>query len=1065
MAVRSCEKHRTSGVITILGAVLALSTTALAAPPAPPAPPALQALTAKLAWRSVGPYIGGRVVAVAGVPGERNLFYMGAVDGGIWRSTDYGIKWSNMTDGTLPSSSNSIGAIAVAPSDPKILYAGTGESDIRGDVITGDGVYKSIDGGKTWGYAGLRDTHTISAIVVDPHNPDVLYAASMGHVFKPNAERGVFKSVDGGKTWRKVLYVDDKTGAIDLVMDPAHPDVLYAAMWQAYRTPWQLDDGGPGSGLYKSADGGAHWTDLSHNAGLPPGVLGRIGVSVAASNPSVLYSIIQAKDGGVFRSADGGATWLRVNADWSLRQRAFYYMSIYVDPTDPNTVYVPEVDALWVSHDGAKSFAKLHTPHGDNHIIWINPQHPEILLEGNDGGATVSTDSGKTWSGEDNQPTGQYYHVALDDQFPFHMYGAQQDEGSYEGPSATPDGMIRIGAWHPVAYGESTFVAPQPGNPNVTFGSGYYSILLRYDLATGQYRGVSPWPDYQEGASAGELKYRFGWTHPILFPPGNPKELLIASQYVLKSGDGGTTWTRISPDLTRNDPATEQPSGGPVDLDQSAAEIFPDISALAASPLDGQVIWAGSADGLVHVTSDGGGHWQAVTPKELPGWAQITSIEPSHVDAGTAYLSASRYMWDDFHPYVFKTTDYGRHWLPLMTGLADDQYVFVVRQDPADAKLLFLGTKNSAYVSLDGGAHWQSLALNLPHVQVRDLAIDARQGAIAVATHGRAFWVLDNLTLLEQLSQRPAPNADAAQVYAPQTAWLSHAYGQSDTAKYVPAVGTNPPFGATVFFRIPAGYDGTGPVSLAFIDAEGKLVRRFTLHLKTQQPKLSAEAHDNRTPTQKKQAAAEKLTAISPGLNRFQWNLCYPDATEVTGFQPPIPAGGLPDEVKGPTVLPGHYAVVLDYAGQRTQQPLIVALDPRLHPAPNALQQRLALELRIHGALETLDRDINQAIAVRGRLNAGVAAQKISSAKATAALAALGDAIDSLVQLKIQSSEGSLLHETKLRSHLAYLAADIDLAYEQPTPAQTAVFDQLDRDARAGEQALQAAITAGDRLL
>ncbi len=1027
-------------------------------------PPSLQTLAGKLAWRNVGPWIGGRVVAVAGVPGDPHLFYMGAVDGGVWRSTDDGVKWTNITDQRLPGTSDSIGAIAVAPSDSKILYVGTGESDIRGDVITGDGVFRSDDGGKTWRAAGLADTHTISAIAVDPGNPDVVYASSMGHVFKPNAERGVFKSTDGGRTWNKILYVDDQTGAIDLVMDPRDPRTLYAALWQARRTPWALDDGGPGSGLYKTTDGGAHWTEISRNTGYPRGVLGRIGVSVAASKPDVLYSIVQAKGGGVLRSDDGGATWKRINAGWSLRQRAFYYMSIYADPTDPDTVYVPEVDALWVSHDGAKSFSKLHTPHGDNHIVWINPRDPKILLEGNDGGATVSIDGGETWSGEHNQPTGQFYHVALDDRFPFHLYGAQQDEGSFEGPSASADGLIPPGSWHRVAYGESTFVAPQPGDADVTFGSGYYSILLRYDMATGEYRGVSPWPDYQEGASSGELKYRFGWTHPILFSPDH-KSLFAGAQYVLKSDDGGETWRRLSPDLTRNDPSTEKPSGGPVDLDQSGAEIFPDISALALSPLDARVIWAGSADGLVHVSTDGGAHWRAVTPPGLPEWAEISSIEASHVDPGTAYLSASRYMWDDFHPYVFATTDFGRHWSAITTGLPDDQYVFAVRQDPSDPQLLFAGAKSAIYASLDGGAHWQSLALNLPRVQVRDIAIDTRQGDVVVATHGRGFWVLDDLTLLEQWSRQAAPGADAARVYAPQTAWLSHAYGRNQNAKYMTSVGTNPPFGATVYFNVPAGYDGRTPASLAFLDADGHLIRRFTLHLKTASPKLDPAARDNRTPTERKLAAEKKLTAITPGMNRLQWDLRYPDATEVTGFQPPIAAGGLPDEVSGPLVTPGRYTAVFEYGGAKTEGSFDVALDPRLHPAADALTQRLALELRIHGTLDKLDRTLNQAIAVRDRLGAAIAGHRLGAPEAGAALASLDGTIDHFVQLRIQSSEGSLLHETKLRSHLAYLAADIELAYTRPTAAQYAVFQMLERHAHAGEGRLMAAIAQGKKLL
>jgi photosystem II stability/assembly factor-like uncharacterized protein len=1020
-----------------------------------------QSAAGKLQWRSVGPTIGGRVVAIAGVPGERDLFYMGAVDGGVWKSTDYGIKWVNISDGRLPGSSISIGAIAVAPSNPKVIYVGTGESDIRADVITGDGVFRSDDAGKTWHAAGLADTHTISGIVVDPHDPDIVYASSMGHVFKPNADRGVFKSTDGGKTWHKILYVDDNTGAIDLVMDPGNPRVLYASMWQAYRTPWKLDDGGPGSGLYKSTDGGAHWQEISRNPGFAGGVLGRIGVSVAASDPRIVYAIVQAKHGGVFRSSDGGASWKRVNRNWSLRQRAFYYMTIYADPRNPDTVYAPNVDALWVSHDGGRSFSKLHTPHGDNHILWINPKHPHILLEGNDGGACVSTDGGKTWSEEHNQPTGQFYHVSIDDQFPFDIYGAQQDEGSVEGPSAHTGGAIPLAAWHSVAYNEATFVAPMPGHPDITFGSGYFSILLRYDRKTGQYEEVSPWPEYQEGASSAELKYRFGWTHPIFFSPANPKELLVASQYVLKSTDQGRTWTRISPDLTRNVPATERPSGGPINLDASGAEIFPDISALAVSPGNGNVIWAGSQDGLVHVTRDGGRSWQAITPPQLPGWAEITWIEPSRTAPGTAFLSASRYMWDDFHPYLFETTDYGRNWKAVTAGIPDDEYVWTVRQDPADPQLLFAGTKSTVYVSYDGAAHWQPLTLNLPRVQVRGIAIDTRQGDVVVATHGRAFWVLDNLSLLEQISlQGPVAPGDV-QVYAPETAWLTHVYGKSAYAKRIPGMGANPPFGATVFFHVPASYRGNVPVSLSFQDSKGRLIRTFKLHLKHRMPKLTPAQKDNRTPAQAKAAKNEKDTGITAGFNRFQWNLRYPAATEVSGFYEPAAAGGLGDSLHGPQVVPGTYTVVLDYDGQKSQRSFQVALDPRLHPAPGALQARLALQLRIHATVDRLDRTVNQAIAVRARLQAALAHRKVSAAKARSALSALTRAIDDNVDMATHSSEGTLLHESKLRSHLAYLAADIDLGYVKPTKAEYRVYDHLDRKAVAGERQLKAAMAAG----
>ncbi len=1011
---------RIFALVAVLGSTATLTATADAPIPA-------QMLSA-LHWRSIGPSIGGRVVALAGVASNPNLFYMGGVDGGVWRSTDYGNVWTNITDGGFPSASDSIGALAVAASDPNVIYAGTGESDIRANFVTGDGVYRSSDAGKTWRYAGLRDTHTISALVVDPRNPNIVYASSMGHVFTPNAQRGVFKSIDGGATWHKVLFVNDDTGAIDVVMDPHDPSVLYAATWQAYRTPWTLQDGGPGSGIYTSTDGGAHWTNLTHAPGFARGLLGRIGLSVAASDPRVVYAIVQAHDGGVFRSANGGSTWTRVNDEWKLRQRAFYYMSIFADPSNPDTVYVPEVDALWVSRDGGKKWTELHTPHGDNHIVWINPHDPRILLEGNDGGATVSTDGGMTWSGEHNQPTGQFYHVALDGQFPFHVYGAQQDEGSFEGPSATPDGMIPLEDWQRVAYGESTFVAPQPGDPDVTYGAGYFSIFLRYDAGTGEYSSVSPWPLYQEGASSAELRYRFGWTHPILFSPANPKQLLIGAQYVLASDDYGKTWHRLSPDLTRNDRATEAPSGGPVDLDQSSAEVFPGIAYLAVSPLDANAIWAGSDDGLVHVTTDGGTTWSLVTPPQLPQWAQISSIEPSHTAAGTAYLTASRYMWDDFHPYVYETTDYGRHWRSITAGLPDDEYAFVIRQDPNDADLFFLGTKNTVYVSFDGGAGWQPLSLNLPHVQVRDIAIDARQGDVVVATHGRSFWVLDDLALLEQLSKNGGADAGGARIFAPQTAWLSHAYGTSAYARFIPAAGENPPFGATVFFELPSSYDGRTPVKLSFLDASGATIRTFTLH--------------------RKDKGAEK--GVVAGANRFQWDLRYPSATDVTGFRSPVAAGGLDDSVLGPTVVPGTYSVVLDYGGHAAQQSFEVALDPRLHVDQSDLAARLALGLRIHNALDGLDRTLNRAIAMRNRLHGSERA-------------ALDREIGQLVQLDIHSSEGDLLHESKLHSHLAYLAAEVELSYTAPTDAENAVAEQLIGDAQQGEARLRAAMSAAGR--
>ena len=1061
--------------VALTSAFAAISIAATApATAATPTTLTTNALLSQMKWRCVGPFIGGRVVTVAGVPGHAGLFYAGTVGGGVWKSTNNGISWKNISDGKLGGDSASIGAIAVVPSKPEVIYAGTGEDDIRNDMIPGDGLYKSTDGGKTWKYTGLRDTHSFSKILVDPKNPNVVYAASMGHVFVPGPHRGIFKSTDAGKTWKKILFVDEKTGAIDLTMDPNHPNVLYATMWQAQRMPWGLIDGGPGSGIYKSTDGGAHWTNITSHKGLPDTVLGRMGVSIASSNPKIVYAIIQAKHGGVFRSDDAGATWKRVNNEWKLRQRGFYYMAIFVDPKDPNTVYVPNVDALWVSRDGGKTWKKLHTPHGDNHALWIDPDNTRILLEGNDGGATVSQDGGKSWSSEHNQPTGQFYHVNLDNQFPFHIYGAQQDEGSYEGPSAYHGG-IPLSAWHSVATGESTFVVPRPDDPNITYGSNYYSIFAKYDLKTHQFESVSPWPLYRSGTSSGEEKYRFGWTHPILFSPTNPHQLLISAQYVFLSDDYGTNWTRVSPDLTRNDKSKEQPSGGPVDLDQTGAEIYPEVSSLAVSPLDGKTIWAGSSDGLVHVTTDGGKSWELVTPPGLPD-SEVSSIEPSHFEKDTAFLTAWRYMWDDFRPFVYKTTDLGKHWTEITNGLPDNQFAFVIRQDPQDANLLMLGTFSTVYASFDGGAHWQPLKMNLPTAEVRDIAINTRQGDVVVATHGRAFWVLDNLTMLEQLTKKPQVADTESYLFSPEDAWLTHDFG-SNNGHGGSGKGSNPPFGATIFFHIPADYTGATPASLEFKDAQGNVVRRFALHLATTEQK--AEKAGKLSKKQKAElkhlesgaiAAVQMkkdealLTAIEPGMNRFQWDLRYPHAVEVTGYHIPEPEDGLANMVGGPTVVPGVYTVVLNYGGHTAQQTFKVSLDPRLKATQTDLEAQLALGLKIQNSLNALDEQLNAAIAAKAQLKDAVSAHHLSQAQAADALEALDTAINSVEQTRIASSEGDVLHPVKLRGFLAYLAEDVNWAYKRPTPAQYAVFDSLSKRESVGEQRLEAAIGAAKKL-
>lgn len=1026
----------------IAAAVLAFGITARA-------DQASQQLMSKLQWRNIGPYIGGRVVAVAGVPNTPNLFYMGGAQGGIWRSADYGGHWTNITDGKIPGIADPIGALAVAPSNVNVIYAGTGDSAIRVDFDSGAGLYKSTDAGKTWAYSGLADTHVTERIAIDPHDPNIVYVAAMGHVFKPNAERGIFKTTDGGKTWRKVLFVNADTGGVDVTIDPHDTKTVYAALWQAQRVPWKLTSGGPGGGLYKTNDAGAHWTKISNNRGFARGMLGKIGVSVAASNPRIIYATVQARDGGIFRSNDAGASWRRTNDEMKLRQRGFYYTEIFADPTNPNVAYAPMVDGVYKTADGGRTFSLLSPRHGDCHVIWINPRNPKILLEGDDGGATVSIDGSSTWSDDENQPTGQFYKVALDDEFPFHLYGAEQDEGSLEGPSASAN-VFGIGPseWRYVALGESTWVAPQPDSPSITYGSSYYSTMVRLDRTTGTMKNVSPWPRYMIGESASETKYRFGWTHPILFNQSDRKELLVGSQVVFSSRDYGKTWSVISPDLTRNDPRTEAPSGGPIFLDQTNAETFPDISALSSSPLDGSILWAGSADGLVHVTTDHGAHWSLVTPPQLPQWAQISTIEPSHTDKGTAYLSASRYMWDDTHPYVYKTTDYGAHWTALTNGLPSDQYVFVVRQDPREPRLLFAGTRSTVYVSLDDGAQWQPLTLNLPGVQVRDLAIGAREGELVAATHGRAFWILDDLALLEQLARQTTYSAASMQLFSPETAWVTQAYGGSlltygdGGGNIEPTFGPNPNNGAAVFFNLPASYDGRTPATLTFYDGTGSVVRTFTLHRGKPAPPLSFFDLIKLDAVSARERIVANLTAVSAGMNVFQWDLRYSPAYDVPGFYNVFTAD-YPDTADGPTVVPGNYTAVLQYGGQALRAPVHVALDPRVHPDTGDLDARLALEREILSTIDRLDRAVAAALHRRAALPANRRTQ-------------VDDAIAQLITLHADSSEAHLMRGSRVREQLGFLLNSLEGAYEKPTAGQYQAYDELKTLADTGIDRLNA---------
>ncbi|HEV2289171.1 MAG TPA: hypothetical protein VGR81_09490 [Candidatus Acidoferrales bacterium] len=1021
---------------------------------AAPIPP--DHLTSALSWRSVGPYTGGRITTVAGIAAEPNVFYMGTAGGGVWQTEDYGHSWKNISDKDFKN--GDIGAMAIAPSNSQMIYVGTGDSAPRNTVLTGEGMYKSTNGGKTWTFIGLGETHIISWILVDPKNPDVVYVAALGHLFGSNAERGVFKTTDGGQTWQKILFVDDQTGATCLAMDPSNPSVVYAGMWQMSRSHWTFSSGGPGSGIYKTTDGGANWTNITHSAGLPTGIFGKVGIAVAPGNPNVVYALIQAdykgQAGGLFRSDDAGQNWTLINNSMDITQRAFYYMNVYVDPKDPNTIYLPNV-GVYVSHDEGKTLTALHPPHGDNHVFWINPDNNQIFIEGNDGGATVTQNGGKAWSSEDNQPTGQFYHANLDDEFPFHIYGAQQDRSSVEGPSAVSGGAIPP-VWTNVQGGEMSWVVPTPGQPWITYGSGYYSMEWKENSRTGLATNVSPWPEYKFGLAGTEIKYRYGWNHhPVVFAPGNPKELLMGANVLFESVDEGVNWKAISPDLTRDDKSKQGRPGGPISADVTGEEMFDTISSIAFSPLTDNVIWTGSDDGLVHVTTDAGGHWSQVRPPALPAWSTITCIEPSHTNAGAAYVSASRYDWDDFHPYVYKTTDYGKHWTEITTGLAEGEYVESVRQDPNEPNLLFAGTSATVYFSLDGGQQWQPLALNLPAVRVSDVEIQPKQHAVVLATFGRGFWVLDNLQFLEQLGSAQV-TGDSPYVFKPQQAWLLTRGGGGFGPRG--AGGENLAPGATVFFHLPADYNGSTPAKLSFTTANGELVRSFTLHLKTKaKPNPPSE-----NPAVQRKAQEEKATAVEPGMNHFQWDLRYPDAVDVKGIFNSFFAAAPP---VGPEVLPGSYYVTLTYGDTSQKQPFVVKLSPQLQTTQAELRQRFDLLMRIHDALNRLDTSLNQAIDARDALEKTMADKSASADQAQPALDSLNRDIDNLVDLKIQSGEGALVYPPRLRAWLSAISGQVSMALVPPTPAMVKVADGYVNDAGAGVSRLQSDVAAANKVL
>jgi photosystem II stability/assembly factor-like uncharacterized protein len=984
-----------------------------------------------LEFRAIGPFRGGRVTAVTGVPSAPQTFYMGATGGGVWKTTDGGSNWQVLSDKDFKT--GSIGAIAVSDSDPNVVYAGTGEEPIRGNVAKGDGVYKSTDAGRTWKNVGLRDTRQIARIRIHPANPDLVYVAAQGHVWGPNAERGIFRSEDGGKTWKKILYLDENTGASDLAMDPSNPRILYAGFWQVVRHPWELVSGGPGSSLWKSTDGGDTWKKLT--AGLPGGIWGKVGVAVSAARSSRVYAFVEAKHGGLFRSENSGEKFTHVNDDHKIRERAWYYSWIYPDPKNPDVVYLPNVQ-MHKSIDGGKTFSNLHVPHGDNHDMWIAPNDSNRFIVGNDGGATITYNGGTSWSTLQNQPTAQFYRVTTDSQFPYWVYGSQQDNSNVCIPSGVVGGAIGRSDWHAAGGGESGWMAVDPKDPNVVYAGEYGGQITRYDHRTKQERNIMAWPQLADGHASSDLKYRFQWSAPIMISPNDPKALYHASQILLRSRDGGETWEEISPDLTRNDKSKQGKSGGPVTIDVSGVEVFGTIFALGESTAEPGVIWAGSDDGLVHVTRDNGKTWQNVTPRGMPEWIQVNAIDASPRSKGTAYVAATNYKWDDDRPYLYKTSDYGKTWTKIVRGIPDGAFTRVVREDPVRPGLLYAGTELGLYVSFDDGASWQPFQRNLPPVPITDLAI--KNDDLVVATQGRAFWILDDLTPLRKWSEIVASSGEY--LFPPRPTVRMDVDPSDDEDDDEPqTAGRNMPGGVVVDYWLKDAPGENQRVTLEFFDGD-TLLRSYSNQKPPKLDDLKAEAA---RAEEEKDKDKDKPLDPKAGVNRFVWDMrivkpsLAPKAVFNEGTKNP------------PKVAPGAYSVRLIVDGKTSTQPIVVEPHPAGYATAADLKAQHELLKAIRDRLSETHDTVQQIRDVRAQLEAiGSRAARLGkgdalSKQASAISMRLTGVEDELTNPEIVADEDDLNYEPKLDHDWVYLAGIVASADAKPLASSQEYYKLL----------------------
>jgi photosystem II stability/assembly factor-like uncharacterized protein len=951
-------------------------------------------------------------------------YYFGAVGGGLWKTIDGGFTWKPVTDGQIASSS--VGAVAVSESNPDIVYIGTGETEFRGNIMQGDGVYKSIDAGKTWKNIGLKNTQAISRIRIHPGNPDIVYVSALGHPYGPNEDRGVFKTTDGGATWKKVLYKGDQAGAEDLVLDPTNPDIVYASIWQVYRTPYKMWGGGGACGLYKSTDGGNTWTELTTNPGMPKGPVGKIGVTISPVDPKRVWAIVEANDGGLFRSDDAGANWKMVNNERKLRQRAFYYSRIVADPKDSNGIYGLNVN-FYKSTDGGHSFTKtIKLPHGDNHDLWIDPTDPMRLAEADDGGGTVSLDGGTCWTDEDF-PTAQLYHIITTSDFPYHVAGAQQDNTTIAVPSedwrhmVTSGNSIKpgLGYAYSVGGGESGYVAQDPDHPDIFYAGSQGALLTRFDRSTGQVRDVQVYPRFFSGEEAKVLPERWQWTFPIVFSPVDHKRLYTCSQHVWVTTNEGQSWDKISPDLTYADTATLGVSGGVITRDMNGPEIYGTVFALAPSYQDVNTLWAGSDDGLVHITRDNGKSWQNITPPDMLKNTRVSIIEASHFNPGVAYVAAKRYQMDDRAPYIWKTDDYGETWKKIVAGIGADDYVHVIREDLVRAGLLYAGTEHGFYVSFDDGASWEHLQLNLPDVQVSDIAVTDKD--IVLGTHGRSIYVLDYVAPLREFQSSIADSA--LYLYRPYYA-VRHV--QNAVFQY--------------YLK-----DTATDLKVEILDAQGQLVQKFMgITHKSTSDSLAEVKEEEEYGYDKRQ----QLPYIKKGLNTFTWDLRYPAPAFFKGI---ILWGASP--MHGPLAPPGNYQVRFTAGADVQTKSFEIRLDPRLKGVtPADVQQQFQLAMGIRDATNRA----NQAVITIRKLKAMITNSGRISAARKELLDGLSKIEEDLYQVKNQSGQDPLNFPIKLNNRLAALERSVETGDARPTAGSYQVFKELSAELETQMDALNA---------